>query len=156
MNRASEQRLQTVHPELATRVRSVIAALAKQGYTIEVVQGLRTFAEQDALFAQGRTKPGQIVTRAKGGQSNHNYGAACDLAPFKDGKPDWNDAKAFALIGSEAKKQGLEWGGDFRTPDRPHVQLPAPPYARLLSLYKGGGLPLVWSALELHLQKRAK
>ncbi|HVG34723.1 MAG TPA: peptidoglycan-binding protein, partial [Pyrinomonadaceae bacterium] len=66
-----------VHPELAKRVRMLIDNLAKAGMQIEVVQGLRTFAEQDALFAQGRTKPGKVVTNARGGQSNHNYGLAC-------------------------------------------------------------------------------
>lgn len=77
MTPASENRLNKVHPELATRVRMLIDTFAQNGVQIEVVQGLRTFAEQDALFAQGRTKPGQVVTRARGGQSNHNYGLAC-------------------------------------------------------------------------------
>src|SRR3977135_4181957 len=91
MNKSSENRLAKVHPKLAKGVTALIASLAAQGHTIEVVQGLRTFAEQDALFAQGRTKPGQIVTNAKGGQSNHNYGLAVDLCPLIDGKPQWKD-----------------------------------------------------------------
>jgi hypothetical protein len=44
------------------------------------VQGVRTFAEQDALYAQGRTRKGLRVTNAKGGQSYHNYGLAADCA----------------------------------------------------------------------------
>ena len=93
----------------------MIAALAAQGLTVEVVQGLRTFAEQDALFAQGRSKKGQIVTNAKGGQSNHNYGLAVDLCPFVNGKPQWNDNAGFLLIGAEAAKVGLQWGGAGRS-----------------------------------------
>jgi peptidoglycan LD-endopeptidase CwlK len=89
MNTASQNRLKKVHPELARRAALLIQALADKGYTIEVVQGLRTFAEQDELYKQGRTKPGQVVTKAKGGQSNHNYGLAVDLCPFVNGKPQW-------------------------------------------------------------------
>jgi len=96
---------------LAKRITFLIQALANEGYTIEVVQGLRSFAEQDELFKQGRSKPGQIVTRAKGGQSNHNYGLAVDLCPFVNGKPQWNDNQGFFRIGIEAARLGLEWGG---------------------------------------------
>jgi peptidoglycan L-alanyl-D-glutamate endopeptidase CwlK len=114
MNDASRQRLSKVHPELAKRTTALIQALAKKGHTTEVVQGLRTFAEQDALYAKGRTKPGQIVTNAKGGQSNHNFGLAVDLAPFVAGKPQWNDKAGFIRIGAEAAKHGLEWGGNWK------------------------------------------
>ena len=71
----------------ASALRRVVADLASQGVIVEIVQGLRTFAEQDALYAQGRTGPGAIVTQARGGESNHNYGLAADLCPFTDGKP---------------------------------------------------------------------
>src|SRR5437660_3691972 len=111
MNTSSQTRLQKVHPELAKRVTELIQALQAQGMQVEVVQGLRTFEEQDELYAQGRSKPGQIVTRAKGGQSNHNYGIAVDLCPFVNGQPQWNDNHAFVRIGKEAENRGLEWGG---------------------------------------------
>ena len=57
MNQASQNRLKKVHPDLAKRVTELIEALATQGHTIEVVQALRTFAEQDELYKQGRTNP---------------------------------------------------------------------------------------------------
>ena len=66
----------------------VIAAqelVAKDGVTIEVISGLRSWAQQAALFAQGRTKPGRIVTKARPGSSWHNYGLAIDLGLFKNG-----------------------------------------------------------------------
>ena len=148
MNKASENRLAKVHPKLAKGVTALIAALAAKGHTIEVVQGLRTFAEQDALFKQGRTKPGQIVTKAKGGQSNHNYGLAVDLVPFVDGKPQWNDNAGFVRIGAEAVKQGLEWGGSWKKfIDKPHVQLPGPTVNQCLALFKKGGLANVWAKI---------
>lgn len=66
MTNASQTRLTKVHPRLAAGVTALINALAAQGLVVEVVQGLRSFAEQDELFRQGRTKPGQIVTSPAG------------------------------------------------------------------------------------------
>jgi peptidoglycan L-alanyl-D-glutamate endopeptidase CwlK len=53
--------------------------LTKHGVTFEVLSGLRSYAQQAALFAQGRTKPGKIVTNARPGSSWHNYGLAIDV-----------------------------------------------------------------------------
>lgn len=81
--------------------------------TIRIVQGLRTFAEQDALYAIGRTKPGTIVTRSPAGSSYHNYGLAVDIAPLSaDGKNiDWNyDFSRWANIASQ---WSITWGGNF-------------------------------------------
>lgn len=145
MNQASINRLAKVHPILATRVRALIDGLAAKGYPFEVVQGLRTYAEQDALYAQGRTKPGKIVTRAKGGQSNHNFGMACDIAPVRNGTIDWNWRQAFLAINHEAEKAGLLWGGDWsKFVDLPHVELPGPSIKESQILFKKGGLEAVW------------
>jgi peptidoglycan L-alanyl-D-glutamate endopeptidase CwlK len=85
----------------------------------------RSNAEQTSLFAQGRSKPGKIVTNAKAGQSNHNKypSPAFDIA-FKDSKGaiNWTEAlfRKFAVI---AKANGLSWGGDWRSfKDYPHFE----------------------------------
>ncbi len=149
MNNASLNRLKKVHPRLAARVTALIESLAAQGMTVEVVQGLRTFAEQDELYKQGRTKPGQVVTKAKGGQSNHNYGLAVDVCPFVNGKPQWNDNASFVRIGAEAARQGLEWGGSWKKfIDKPHVQLGGLTVPQCLALYKKGGLENVWAKVS--------
>jgi peptidoglycan L-alanyl-D-glutamate endopeptidase CwlK len=149
MNDASRRRLDKVHPTLATAIQTLLEILAQNGMQVEVVQGLRTFAEQDGLFAQGRSKPGPVVTRARGGQSNHNYGLAVDLVPFNGGQPNWNaPLGVWTTIGSEAEKLGLEWGGDWKKfVDKPHVQLPGMSIAECLSLYRRAGnkLDLVWA-----------
>jgi len=154
MNPTSEKRLQKVHPELAKRIRDLIEAFAQRGCQVEVVQGLRTIAEQNALYAQGRTKPGPIVTRARGGQSNHNYGLAVDLCPFINGKPDFTANSTFVAIGAEAVKRGLEWGGNWKKLiDKPHVQLPGMTIADCSRLFKKGGLDAVWDEATRRLDK---
>jgi len=157
MNPSSENRLKKVHPELAKRVRMLSDHLAKAGMQIEVVQGLRTFAEQDALFAQGRTKPGQVVTNARGGQSNHNYGLATDVVPFNGKTPNWNAPNSiWVAIGAEAERLGLEWGGNWKKfIDKPHIQLPGLSIKQCLALFKKGGLEAVWAKATDMLQKSA-
>jgi peptidoglycan L-alanyl-D-glutamate endopeptidase CwlK len=147
VNTASENRLKKVHPELASRVRAMVDALAQGGINVEVVQGLRTFAEQDALFAQGRTKRGAVVTNARGGQSNHNYGLAVDVVPFTDGKPNWNAPNSvWMAIGQEGGKVGLEWGGNWKKfIDKPHLQLPGLSIKQCVALNRKGGLGAVWA-----------
>ena len=149
MNENSKKRLAAVHPELAKRIVQLEEVLAGQDPPIqfEVVQGMRTFAEQDALFAKGRTKPGPKVTNAKGGQSNHNFGLAVDIAPLKNGKIDWNVKNpAWKIMGEEGQKIGLEWGGGWATfVDLPHFQLPiGMSVKQCLECHQGGGLDAVW------------
>ncbi len=89
--------------------------------TIRIVQGLRTFAEQDALYAQGRTKPGKIITFAKGGQTYHCYGAAVDLLIIENGKGNWNFDYTRLLHFMPA---GMVWGGSFSNlKDLDHFEL---------------------------------
>lgn len=146
MNRSSEQRLRQLHPALAAAVRDAIADLAARGIGVEVVQGLRTFEEQDALFARGRTEPGPIVTQARGGESNHNFGLAADLCPFTDGTPDWDaPIDVWTAVGKTAIAHGLEWGGQWKKfIDKPHVQLPLMTVKECATCYQAGGLDAVW------------
>lgn len=146
MNTASLARLEKVHPLLAQRVLNLDASIIGEHFTIEVVQGLRTIEEQNKLFAQGRTSPGKIVTRARGGQSNHNYGLAVDLCPFVGSKPAWDFRGGFIAIGRAAEAVGLAWGGDWpKFLDLPHVELPGLTIKRCQALYYKGGLKAVWA-----------
>ncbi len=84
----------------------------------------RTIAEQNDLFAQGRTKAGKIVTKARGGESYHNYGLAIDLCEMSSDDKEvlWNFD--MAKLDDIAKKHGIEWGGDWQSiKDRPHFQI---------------------------------
>lgn len=111
---------------VADKVRYVIAEMHKQGIYVGVAQGFRSIAEQNALYAQGRTAPGNIVTNARGGQSNHNFGVAVDLFLYDDSiaKAFFGVDARFRKVVTEMKKQGFDWGGDWAGfYDAPHFEL---------------------------------
>lgn len=152
-DKITEQRVALLHPKRRVEAAYLInLAEAKfpLNMAIRVVQGFRTFAEQDALYAQ-RPK----VTQAKGGQSLHNYGLALDFAILhdkdnngtyeelswdialdfdKDGIVDWQEVvKSFT-------DAGWEWGGTWRTfKDLPHCQkTQGYTWQQLLAKYNAG------------------
>lgn len=140
MDQISLDRIEKAHPRLIEELRKIyIEANNKlgKGVRLRFTHVLRTFEEQNALYAQGRTKKGKVVTNAKGGQSFHNYGLAVDICilvdtdkngtfetasfdPLKDWDgdriADWQEVVAVF------KKYGWEWGGDWRFKDLPHFQ----------------------------------
>lgn len=103
-----------LHPKFRSDFQSFIEhAEDELNISISLVQGFRTFAQQQALYEQGRSKPGPIVTWSPAGTSYHNYGLAGDVCPYKPGKQglDWNyDFSKIAAIG---KQYNITWGGDF-------------------------------------------
>lgn len=124
-----------LHPRLQTKVALLKEECKKQGISILFSECLRTKAEQDALYAQGRTKPGNIVTNAKGStySSQHQWGIAIDFYINMDVDGDGNkkddafnnSTGLFERVGSIAKSIGLGWGGDWKNfKDRPHLYLP--------------------------------
>src|SRR5690349_7601657 len=93
MLQSTANKIAELHPEAREPfLNFILEAEQALGITLVVVQGLRTWAQQQAIYDQGRTKPGEIVTKAKPGQSYHNYGLAIDAVPYKaDSKTlDWN------------------------------------------------------------------
>src|SRR5690606_12092414 len=54
--------------------------------------GIRTHEQQAFLYAQGRDRPGRVVTNARAGESAHNYGCASDWTVWRGGQPLWPDA----------------------------------------------------------------
>lgn len=128
----SERLLATLIPGVQPTFRKLLKlALARAsdfGCSAKVISGNRTYAEQDDLYAQGRTKPGRPVTNARGGYSNHNFAIAVDLGIFAGGSyldktEPVKAERVHRAIAEAIKASGLpvEWGGDWKSfPDIPH------------------------------------
>ena len=128
----SAQNIATLLPPVQPLAHSLIAAAATAGISIKIISGTRTYEEQDALYEQGRTKPGRIVTNARGGYSNHNFGVAFDIGVFEGGRY-LDESPAYKAVGALGKQLGLEWGGDWKSiQDEPHFEL-RPAWARDMS-----------------------
>lgn len=119
--------LDDLKPEVRARVDAFLSSCTAAGLDVLVTSTLRTAAEQTALYAQGRTMPGHIVTRARAGQSAHNYGLAIDIVPMVNGKPDWKETDpVWKTIGQLGQAAGLVWLGaaDSTFREEPHFELP--------------------------------
>jgi peptidoglycan L-alanyl-D-glutamate endopeptidase CwlK len=159
-------RIEFLHPAVRQEVKDIYLnkiipalsgkAICRFAYT------LRTFAEQNALYSQGRTKlfddKGKrlgIVTKAKGGQSIHNFGLALDIVLLKDSNNDgkfesatWETNIDFDKDGKSdwmevvniLKSHGWTWGGDWKSfKDAPHFEKPLGYSIRtLLDMYNKG------------------
>ena len=129
----TEKNIATLLPAAQKIARQFMKEAASFSLRVSILSGTRTYAEQDALYAIGRTVQmnRKTVTNAKGGRSNHNFGIAWDVGLF-DGTGHYLDGKkksdqvAYADLASLIKQNipNIEWGGDWRTfVDPPHYQL---------------------------------
>ena len=103
-----------------------------------LVQTGRSPKYQNELYAQGRTKPGKIVTNAKAGQTPHTVDNPAtpnlDSEAFDIGVFDGNryltgsnveEVELYKLLGPIGRQLGLRWGGDFKSiVDLPHYENP--------------------------------
>lgn len=119
----SETLIATLLPEVRPYARALVQKATAAGIRIKVISALRTYEEQDKLYAQGRTAPGTVVTNAKAGQSNHNFGIAFDVGVF-EGNKYLGDSPKYKAVGALGIELGLEWGGNWKSiVDQPHFQL---------------------------------
>jgi peptidoglycan L-alanyl-D-glutamate endopeptidase CwlK len=111
-------------PPVKERVEKFLNAAKAAGIDLLITSTYRDNASQNALYAQGRTKPGKIVTNAKAGQSLHNYRCAVDVVPIVAGKPRWDvKEEVWQQVGALGKAAGLEWAGDWKKfKEYPHFQ----------------------------------
>lgn len=122
-NQRSEKVIATLHPFVQPYARALYFKARGHGLTINIISGLRSYAEQDAWYAQGRTRPGDVVTNARGGYSNHNFGIAFDVGLFERNQY-LGESPMYKAVGALGEELGLEWGGNWRTVvDQPHFQL---------------------------------
>ncbi|MFA6087418.1 M15 family metallopeptidase [Mucilaginibacter sp.] len=127
METTSIKRLGTLHPAIRDKAIEAYYEAVKLtpiGVHPFITQTTRTFAESDALYAKGRTKPGSIVTNARAGQSYHNYSLALDFMLQIDGKDSWVVDKNWIVVVNVFKSHGFKAGIDFKSfPDAPHFEM---------------------------------
>jgi peptidoglycan L-alanyl-D-glutamate endopeptidase CwlK len=119
----NSRKLEDLNPKVKPLVEAFIAKCHEEGIDVLITSTYRDAESQNALYAQGRTTPGNKVTNAKAGQSFHNWKCAADFTPLVNGKPDWNNTSLFDKCGEIAEKCGLEWAGRWKKfPEKAHVQ----------------------------------
>lgn len=137
------------------RYLEVLERCRARGCTYMVLSTWRSYKSQMELYAQGRTNAGVIITHHKSGRSPHNFGAAADCAfdcsKSQNGTNSW-DPKNYAVLAEEAKREGLEWGGNFPLKEYGHVAWPGMNDMKLMrrldDTFKKYGLQAVWDILD--------
>lgn len=118
---------QMLNPKLQAKMILFLAECFNQGLLVKITECYRTVAEQDDIYAQGRTKAGIIVTNSPGTgyRSQHQWGNAFDVCR-NDGREAFDNSDGwFNKVATIGKALGLEWGGSWTSPiDKPHYQLP--------------------------------
>lgn len=144
MDTRSFNNLNTLHPKfapIAIQAWNEAQAAMPANVKIIVIEGLRSFEESDRLYAQGRTTPGPIVTKAQAGQSYHNYGLAFDFAMVTDGRDDDVVGPHWLKVVDIMEGYGMTWGGNFPDGfhDNPHFENKfGYNWRQLLELYNAG------------------
>ncbi|MBN4061646.1 M15 family metallopeptidase [Bacteroidales bacterium AH-315-I05] len=125
-----------LHPSIRQKtIRFINTADNQLGIKLRIIDGYRTFGEQEAEYAKGRTAPGDIVTNAEPGESYHNYGLAWDVQPQRTlTSNEWQQ------LGTMAEVYGFRWGGKFISlDDKPHFEADnIPHHSELLALVNKG------------------
>lgn len=122
----SERAIVTLNPRAQREARTFLMKVLDAGIEVRIISGTRTYDEQNVLFRKGRFgNPPPRVTKARGGQSNHNFGIAWDIGIFKNGAY-LGESPLYEKAAEVGLTPALEWGGHWKTfKDRPHYQLAA-------------------------------
>jgi peptidoglycan L-alanyl-D-glutamate endopeptidase CwlK len=121
----SENNIRTLSVRAQRPAREFLSRLHNAGINARIISGTRTYAMQNALYRQGRFgNPGKIVTKARGGQSNHNFGIGWDIGIFTPTGGYVPDGAAYDQAAKVGLSEELEWGGNWSDfVDKPHYQL---------------------------------
>ncbi|MBL1272154.1 MAG: M15 family metallopeptidase [Oceanospirillales bacterium] len=123
-DRRTEQKISSLSIRAQQEARKFMARALSRGVNVKIISGTRTYHEQNQLFRQGRYgNPGPVVTRARGGHSNHNFGIAWDIGIFREGGSYSTSQSDYDAV-AEYAAGPLVWGGSWRSfKDSPHYQL---------------------------------
>ena len=136
MYNLSKRSLNTMAGVNQNLVKVIKAAINDSPYDFMITQGLRTAKYQNELYQQGRTKKGLKVTNADGyiKKSNHQmkvdgFGYAIDFVVLNGKGLDWETEAKYEAVAKHILEVGhklgvnLEWGGDWKFKDYPHIQM---------------------------------
>ncbi|MFC7061915.1 M15 family metallopeptidase [Halobacillus seohaensis] len=122
-----------LHPTVDKKKDELIEKAKGIGINVVITDGVRSIEEQEEIYERGRSKEGEIVSYAEGGESYHNYGLAIDFAlATAEGNVIWDTERDLNGNGEAdwmevveiAKGLGFEWGGDWESfEDYPHLQM---------------------------------
>jgi len=111
----NSRKIDDLLPVVQDKVRKFLELCHENDIDILITSTFRDNESQNALYAQGRTAPGKIVTNAKAGESWHNHRCAIDVVPLRNGKPVWNGSDPiWQDVGRLGKEAGLEWAGEWK------------------------------------------
>ena len=146
----SERCIATLSLRAQQAARQFLKRVQGSGLTVRILSGTRTYGEQNDLFKQGRFgNPGPVVTNARGGFSNHNFGIAWDVGVFTASGGYLGDGPEYAQVAQAGLADGLEWGGNWVSiVDKPHYQLKLGLGVSALRAAFEGGLPIAGYALR--------
>jgi peptidoglycan L-alanyl-D-glutamate endopeptidase CwlK len=147
LDSGTKAKLRLLYPDFSVRIiRTYLDMFEQHGIQMRMTEGLRTFARQEELYAQGRTTPGQVVTWARPGYSLHHYGVACDSC--RTGKDPWD--VPWDKFAEAARSHGLYAGFYWKKQDRPHLELGygGMGVEQMLKLYQNKGLESVWAEFD--------
>ena len=138
--------LNLLYPPFLYRLIKGVKAANKAGIPLAVFESYRSHERQAYLYAQGRTRDGAIITRARAGRSWHQYGIAADLVLIVDGRWTWEHEELYVKAGPFLEKCGLQWlGRDPKRFELVHYQLPIDlSVYEVESIYRSGGMLAVW------------
>ena len=121
----SERNIRSLRLDAQQLCRESLQSVRSSALDARVISGTRSYAQQAALYRQGRNgNPGPKVTNAGAGQSWHNFGLAWDIGIFRNGEY-LTDGHEYDDVSKLGRIAGVEWGGDWHSfKDKPHYQCP--------------------------------
>ena len=115
--------INSLNPMVAAKCLLFIQKCKDNKIDVIITSAYRSPAEQEKLYAVGRTLPGRKVTNVRGGYSLHQYRCAFDFVPIINGKAIWDNIELINKCGLLGESCGLEWSGRWKKfPERLHFQ----------------------------------
>ena len=112
-----------LRPDVEANCRKWLARCKAAGLNVLITNTVRDKEYQEYLYAQGRTRPGSIVTNGRTPTFHADTaGLAFDFCKNVKGH-EYDDTGFFRKAAAIAKEMGFSWGGDWKSfPDMPHIQ----------------------------------